>query len=63
MNEVLTKQQKYQRLKELFKIAGVRYSTAGGNPHKSVDCNLYLTKEEQEEFFAIARELSTEMVN
>ena len=59
MSEILTKKQKHQRLKELFDLAGVRYEAAGGDPFKSASCNLYLSHEEQQEFKALARELST----
>ncbi len=58
MSNTLTKEQKYQRLRELFDLAGQRYLAAGGNPHKSASCNTYLTDEEQQEFKALAKEIS-----
>lgn len=59
MSETLTNKQKHQRLKELFDLAGQRYLAAGGDPSKSASCNIYLTQEEQQEFKALAREVST----
>jgi hypothetical protein len=59
MNNTKNRQQKYQRLRELFQIAGDRRSATGGDQSKSTDCRIYLTQEEQDEFLAIARELST----
>ena len=58
MSEALTNKQKHQKLKELFDLAGQRYSAAGGDPSKSASCNIYLTQEEQQEFKALAREVS-----
>lgn len=58
MNEALTNKQKHQRLKELFDLAGQRYLAEGGDPSKSASCNIYLTQEEQQEFKALAREVS-----
>ena len=59
MSETLTKEQKHQRLRELFDLAGQRYKVAGGDPSKSASCNTYLTLEEQQEFKILAREVST----
>lgn len=58
MSKAITKKQKHQRLRELFDLAGERYRAAGGNPSKSASCNIYLTQEEQQEFKALAREVS-----
>lgn len=63
MSEILTRQQKYQRLKSLSNIARERYLANGGDPHKSASGNVHLTEEEQQEFLAIARELSTKATN
>ena len=59
MSDVLTKQQKYQRLKSLSNLARERYLASGGNPRKSADGNIHLTEVEQQEFITIATELST----
>lgn len=59
MNEVLTRQQKYQRLKSLSNLARERYLATGGNPRKAANGNVHLTEVEQQEFIAIATELST----
>lgn len=58
MSEALNNKQKHQKLKELFDLAGQRYLAAGGDPYKSASCNIYLTQEEQQEFKALAREVS-----
>lgn len=58
MSNALTKEQKHQRLKALFDLAGQRYLDAGGDPSKSASCNTYLTHEEQQEFKTLAREVS-----
>ncbi len=57
MNTPTTKQEKYQRLHELFDLARQRYLAAGGDHHKSASGNQYLTSEEQQELFTIARSL------
>lgn len=62
MSNTPTKQQQYQRLRELFALAGERYLAAGGNPHKSADCNIYLSEEEQQEFRTLANALSTKAI-
>lgn len=59
MSNTLTKQQKYQRLQELFDLAGERCLAAGGDLHKSTNCNVYLSEKEQKEFKVLANELST----
>lgn len=59
MINTLTKQQKYQRLQELFDLAGERYLAAGGDPHKPTNCNIYLSETEQQEFKVLAKDLST----
>lgn len=61
MNEALTREQKYQRIRELFDLAGQRHLAAGGDPCKSASGNVYLTKEEQQEFKVLARELSSKV--
>ena len=53
-----TKQQQYERLRQLFALSRQRYLSAGGDPHRSASGNTYLTVEEQQEFKAVARELS-----
>ena len=63
MNEILSRQQRYQRLKSLSNLARERYLLNGGDPHKSASGSVYLTEEEQQEFLAIARELSTKATN
>lgn len=63
MSNTLTKQQKYQRLQELFDLAGERYLAAGGDPHKSTNCNVYLSEKEQQEFKVLANELSTKVAD
>lgn len=63
MSNILTKQQKYQRLKSLSSLARGRYLVAGGDPYKSANGSIYLTDEEQEEFLAIAKELATKATN
>lgn len=55
MNTPTAKQQRYQRLNELFDLARQRYLSAGGDPHKSASGNHHLTPEEQQELFTIAR--------
>lgn len=54
-----TKQQQYERLRQLFALSRQRYLSDGGNPHRPASGNTYLTAEEQQEFKAVARELST----
>lgn len=54
---MLTSEQKYQRLKELFALSRQRYLADGGEPRKSASSNKYLTREEQQEFLMIARSL------
>ena len=46
MNEILTRQQKYQRLKSLSNLARERYLANGGDPHKSASGSVHLTEEE-----------------
>lgn len=58
MSNALTKEQKQQRLRDLFDLAGQRYLDAGGDPSKSASCNTYLTHEEQQEFKTLARSVS-----
>lgn len=58
MSNTLTKEQKHQRLRALFDLAGQRYKEAGGDPNKSASCNVYLTQEEQQEFRTLALEVS-----
>lgn len=58
MSNALTKEQKHQRLKALFDLAGQRYEEAGGDPSKSASCNIYLTPEEQQEFKTLAQDVS-----
>ncbi len=58
MSDVLTREQKYQRLRKLSSLARERYLANGGDSHKSASGNVYLTREEQQEFVTIARELS-----
>ena len=55
MNSPTTKQERYQRLNELFDLARQRYLSAGGDPHKSASGNHHLTSEEQQELFTNAR--------
>ena len=52
------KQQQYERLRQLFALSRQRYLSAGGDPHRPASGNAYLTDEEQQEFKAVARELS-----
>lgn len=58
MSNALTKEQKHQRLRALFDLAGQRHKEAGGDPSKSASCNVYLTHEEQQEFKVLALEVS-----
>lgn len=58
LDKALTKEQKHQRLRMLFDLAGQRYKEAGGDPSKSASCNVYLTHEEQQEFKTLALEVS-----
>ncbi len=51
--------QQYERLKQLFALSRQRYLSDGGDPHRPASGNTYLTTEEQQEFKAVARELST----
>ena len=53
-----TKQQQYERLRQLFALSRQRYLSAGGNPQLPASGNTYLTNEEQQEFKAVARKLS-----
>ena len=46
-----------QRLRELFAISRQRYLEAGGRSTGHADGNRYMTAEEKQEFFAIARSL------
>ena len=55
---VPTKQQQYERLRQLFALSRQRYLSAGGAPQRPASGNTYLTVEEQQEFKAVARELS-----
>lgn len=59
MSDVLTREQKYQCLKRLSNLARERYLANGSDSHKSASGNIHLTKEEQQEFLTIARELTT----
>ena len=63
MSDVLTREQKYQCLKKLSNLARERYLVSGSDPHKSANGSVHLTKEEQQEFLTIARELSTKAIN
>ncbi len=59
MTTPVTKEQKYQRLRELCKLSRQRYLAAGGDPRRAASGNIYLTASEQQEFKAIARALAT----
>ena len=41
---------KHQRITELFDLCRQRYLEAGGNPHKSVDCQQWMSETEKQEF-------------
>ena len=53
-----TKQQQYERLRQMFALSRQRYLLAGGDPRRPASGNTYLTIAEQQEFKAVARELS-----
>ena len=59
MTKSATKQQEYERLRELFALSRQRYLKLGGNPRKPASGNVHLTAEEQQEFKTIARALAT----
>lgn len=59
MTKFATKQQEYERLRELFALSRQRYLKSGGNPCKPASGNVYLTAEEQQEFKAVAKVLAT----
>ena len=40
---------KHQRITELFDLCRQRYLEAGGNPHKSVDCQQWMSEAEKQE--------------
>ena len=48
----LLEKQKYQRLREIFAQARMRYLEAGGDPRRPAD-NRYLTDEEKKEAFEL----------
>ena len=50
-------QQQIARIRELFDIAGERCQQAGGHFRKAVNCNEWLTEEEQQEFIEISDRL------
>lgn len=59
MTTPTTKQQKYQRLRELCQLSRQRYLRAGGDPRRAASGNIYLSAKEQQEFKAIAIALGT----
>ena len=51
-----SREQKGHRMLELFAAARQRYLDAGGNPHRSAN-EKYMTKEEQQEFLELGRQV------
>ena len=55
-----SKRQKTRRMTETFDICRQRYLNAGGDPQKSVDCNEWMTQQEQQEFFELGNQVVTD---
>ena len=48
---------KHQRITEVFDLCRQRYLEAGGNPHKSVDCQQWMSEAEKQEFLQLGQQL------
>ncbi len=55
-----SKRQKTRRMTEIFDVCRQRYLNAGGDPRKSVDCNEWMTQQEQQEFFELGNQVVTD---
>ena len=51
---------KHQRITELFDLCRQRYLEAGGNPHKSVDCQQWMSEAEKQEFLQLGQQFYCE---